>query len=368
MKSLCDGALSFLEAVYSEPTALYPFTTRLVDGEYRPVFDHPRTVRSTVNCFLGLVKAARHTPDDPRLGCVPERVRRFLSLHERAVADPGDIGLLAVLLAESGVDSSALERTFGAIATLAGSDSRIRSVNVQDLMWLLWGALAASDAEIVGADEVAERLFTTLDLHFLRTGDVLPRHVLCRYRGGVVSFGASVYYLRAVYQYAKRFRSDVCMEMFGRAVTALLLSQGPQGEWPWLVSCHDGRPLDYYPVFTVHQHSMAMLFLLPARAEGVTGVEPAIARSLAWVAGANQLSRRMVRDDPFFTYRSLERKARLNLPRAERFMRAQAMLVTGRRARIAPNEAIVVNTESRSYELGWLLYALSGAPDIAEIG
>jgi hypothetical protein len=52
----------------------------------------------------------------------------------------------------------------------------------------------------------------------------------------------------------------------------------------------------------------------------------------------------------------------------ERFVRAQGMVLTGGRAGIAPNDDLVVNTESRSYELGWLLYALSGAPDIAEIG
>lgn len=368
MKSLCDGALSFLEAVYSRPTALYPFTTHLVEGEYRPVFDHPRTVRSTVNCLLGLVEAARHAPDDLLVESVPERVRRFLELHEREVVDPGDIGLLAVLLAESGADGPALERTLATITALAMNETLLRTLNVQDLMWLLWGALAAADAEVTGAEQVAGRLFATMNVDFLRTGDVLPRHVLGRFRGGVVSFGASVYYLRSIYDYATRFRSDTCMGMFERGVTALLASQGPQGEWPWLVSCQDGRPLDYYPVFTVHQHSMSMLFLLPAHSQGMTGVGPAIARSLAWVAGANQLGRPMVIDGPFFTYRSLERRHRLGQPRAERFLRAQRMLLTGGRAQIAPNEALVVNTESRSYELGWLLYALSGVPDIAEIG
>jgi hypothetical protein len=366
MKSACDGALSFLEAVYSEPTALFPFTTRLVGGEYRPDFQNPRTMRSTVNCLLGLVEAARHRPDHPILARTPDRVLRFLALHENDVVDPGDLGLLAALLAQSGVDGRAAERALARVGALAGDEDRLRGLNVQDLMWLLWGALAACDFGVSGADVVARRLFSALDGHFLRRGDVLPRHLASPWRGGLVSFGASVYYLRSIYLYSKRFQSGKCLEMFRRGVTALLSAQGPQGEWPWLVGCEDGRPLDYYPVFTVHQHSMSMLFLLPALSEGMEGVGPAIARSLAWVGGANQLGRPMVRDDPFFTYRSFERQA--VFPRAERFLRARRMLLTGRRAGLAPNGRLTVNTESRSYELGWLLYALAGAPDIAEIG
>jgi hypothetical protein len=151
--------------------------------------------------------------------------------------------------------------------------------------------------------------------------------------------------------------------MFRKGVETLLSAQGPQGEWPWLISSKDGRPLDYYPVFSVHQHSMCMLFLLLARQESMAGISEAVDRSMAWVAGENQLGRPMVRAEPFFIYRSVERASRQT--RAERFLRARFMLLSGRRAGLVANDGVTVNTECRSYELGWILYALSGSDDTA---
>jgi hypothetical protein len=44
------------------------------------------------------------------------------------------------------------------------------------------------------------------------------------------------------------------------------------------------------------------------------------------------------------------------------------MLLSNQRAGLVPDARLRVNTESRSYELGWILYVLSGAGDLAGIG
>ena len=56
--------------------------------------------------------------------------------------------------------------------------------------------------------------------------------------------------------------------------------QGSQGQWPWMISSRTSIPLDFYPVFGVHQDSMAMLFLHPALDLGLPGAAGAIERSL----------------------------------------------------------------------------------------
>jgi hypothetical protein len=87
---------------------------------------------------------------------------------------------------------------------------------------------------------------------------------------------------------------------------------------------------------------------------------------MSWFAGKNQLGVPMLRQDPFFTYRSIERKA--VWPRAQRYVRARRRLATNGAAALAPNDEVMVNVESRSYELGWALYLLSHQATLAGFG
>jgi hypothetical protein len=140
--------------------------------------------------------------------------------------------------------------------------------------------------------------------------------------------------------------------------------QGPLGEWPWLLGVATGRPLDFYPVFSVHQDAMAMLFLLPYRDAGRPDAAAAIDRSFRWILGENQLGVSMVRERPFMIYRSIERRDRL--PRARRYVRSLVRSRLDRPAR-CDERAVRVNDESRSYHLGWILYAWAGRDDVPRL-
>ena len=107
-----------------------------------------------------------------------------------------------------------------------------------------------------------------------------------------------------------------------------------------------------------------MLFLHPAL-DGGLPVSDAIEKSLAWVMGRNELSTPMIHDRPFAAYRSVERIERL--PRARRYLRSASRSVSGAAGRSAEGRGVRINTECRSYHLGWILYVWSGraAPAIA---
>jgi hypothetical protein len=362
MNPLCDGALSFLEQVYAEDSALFPFTTRVVDDGYRSVFDHPMTIRSTINCLVGLQEAARHAPDHEFLHRTPAYIERFVRLHEDRVALAADVGLLLLLLATQPAEHSpttreATARTIARAQALVAAGDPVRPIDVQDVCWLLWGSVAAARRGLGGAEPLARDWYRALVRHFVPSGAVLPSHTASHGRFGVVSFGSCTYFLRSVHDYAAWSHDAGAERLFRQGLNAMLTAQGPQGEWPWMLANSDARPLDMYPVFTVHQLSMAMLFLFPGAACGAGDLGPVIARSIAWCAGENQLGRRMLQDHPFLIYRSLERKALV--PRAERFARALLVSASGRRAHQASSHRLAVNHESRSYEMGWLLYALS---------
>ena len=66
MNSLAYRACSFLESVHDPRLALFPYTTRVVDGRYASDFNHPSTIRYSSNCLLGL-----RTAEETRAGDAP---------------------------------------------------------------------------------------------------------------------------------------------------------------------------------------------------------------------------------------------------------------------------------------------------------
>ena len=366
MNGLCDNALSFLENVYSEESALFPYTTRMLGKEYHRVFDHPMAIRSTINSLLGLQELSRHWPDHPFLRRTDRNISWFLARHESRVVLPADLGLLLLLLVGSEIDPGVANGVLARARDVINDERRCRQMNVQDVCWLLWGSVAAARIGMVDADVAAHLLFRLLTNKLVSPGAVLPSHSARPGRFGVVSFGACAYFLRALYEFGIWSDSRSAMTMFRDGVLAVLKAQGPTGEWPWLMSNRDGRPLDYYPVFSVHQNSMSMLFLFPAIDLGIAGVEPAIESSMNWMYGKNQLGVSLLQQDPFCIWRSFERKALLARP--ERFVRALRVYATGETAALAPNDQLVINRESRSYELGWILYTQSRDPHAYGVG
>jgi hypothetical protein len=191
----------------------------------------------------------------------------------------------------------------------------------------------------------------------------MPRHDLSPHRRHLVSFGALTYYLRAMAEYASTFDDEYAMQLFSHGAERTLALQGPQGEWPWMIGVGNARSLDFYPVYSVHQDAMAMLFLFPAMEAGVEGCASAVRRSLDWLGGMNQLGQPMLEDNPFLIYRCLQRRG--PLPKTRRYLRATWNRLTGGTSGPVENGGLEINAECRSYHLGWLLYAWAGRNDFA---
>jgi plasmid stabilization system protein ParE len=347
----CEGAREFLAHAYDPKRALFSYSTRMAgDGGLVNDFAHPQTIRYTINTYLGLAVAERHAGPTPWLGEVRDRVRDFVRWHGLDLEERADDGLLLVLLAAVDPGHPAVRRSLGRIAAAVERSDAARRFNLQDLAWMLWGATATEgDAQ---AEAVAHRIFDVIRRRFVEPGTGLPRHSTAPYRRNIVSFGSLVYFLRAMHEYAGRFDDETARALFAQGVVRALRLQGPNGEWPWMIDIRSGVPFDRYPVFTVHQDSMAMLFLHPAERLGMAGASEAIERSFVWNLGANELGETLVRTDPcFFVYRSIERDDAN--PRLRRYLRG-----LGPATRRYPPRASRVrfNRECRSYHLGWVLF------------
>ena len=191
-----------------------------------------------------------------------------------------------------------------------GEDARRSSRSARHLLAAL-GVLALWRAGDERAAPIARSLFRTLVSSFLDRDSLFPRHSPARHRRGTVCVGGIVYFLRVLHEYVLLTGDEYAETLFQHAVSRVVATQGPGGEWPWFFDVHTGSPIDVYPVYGVHQDSMSMLFLLPAYDRGLPGMDEAIERSYAWVLGRNQLGTPTKLNEPFLRYRALERTGHL---------------------------------------------------------
>jgi hypothetical protein len=353
VRSLIAGCVENLTATYRDD-GLFPYSCRLDGTTVVATYDHPQTRRYTINSLLGLDEAARAAVPGVAVERVDAMWDTFLERQSAQIDSAADLGLLTLALTEkretprTALDET-LDRLRGAVTTKS-----IPHLDMQSLSWIAWGCCAATRAGLGGDDLARVAMSRIYDLVSPATG--FPQHSASRYRRSIVSFGSLVYFLRACHEVASTFDDERARRLFDDGVRRAIAFQGPEGEWPWMIDVRSGKPFDVYPVFSVHQDSMAMLFLHPYLDSGESGATEAIRRSIAWCYGENELGEDLYRFDPFFAYRSIERIERL--PRLRRYLRGISRRATSASAAYA-SASVRLNRECRSYHLGWILYAWS---------
>jgi hypothetical protein len=181
----------------------------------------------------------------------------------------------------------------------------------------------------------------------------------------LTSFASQVYPTHGLARYA-RTMSDRPPDELSRVARKLAASQGRFGQWWWLYSTRSGRVLEGYPVYSVHQDGMAIMALAPVDELGLSVDREALYRGLGWVVGENELRVSLVRDDPPFIARCIQRVGSDadgfgGISRSNRLRIAARSLLPVRRGDAigAHPSSLEVLEECRPYHLGWLLYAAS---------
>ncbi len=351
VRALVAGSVENLLATWDERQALFPYSSRLYGSRIVNDYANEIAVRYTINSLLGLLRNARCGDADVAEPIVGEMIDAFLVGPGAGELLPADEGLATVLLAELGADAAAMRARARTLAGLLAHGAA--ALNMQDLAWILWGAAAAARAGVCGARDIVSDALDLITADFVDHGTGLPRHSTVRYRRDVVSFGSLTYFLRAMHEAADVLGDPRAHGLFRSGVDQAIGLQGPLGEWPWMINCRTGSSFDFYPVFAVHQDSMAMLFLHPAAGRAHLGAADAVGRSLSWVFGDNELQQQMYVREPFFAHRSIERSERA--PRVRRYLRSVPRSAAARTGA----KAIRLNDECRSYHLGWVLYVWS---------
>lgn len=344
------GSIEFLEGAYAPESGLFSYSSRLAGDSFTNDFEHPAVMRYTINSLLGLQEANRAGHAGPAAELYPAKLQTFLDRQLGAVDNWADRGLLLVLLSREGrkTEASNLLRDISGFV----DGQNFARVDLQSIAWMLWGVAAAARSGLDNAEQTADKLFKVLHSRYVDKDSLLARHSLQRYRKDLVSFGGTAYYLRALYEYGTLVNDEYVLSLFDQAVARVMSLQGPKGEWPWMISVGRGDIVDPYPVFSVHQDSMAMLFLVPALDRGLPGAAEAISNSCLWVGGRNELNADLVNDDPFLICRSIQRVE--SAPRARRYLRS--LWRRGDPWAPVAREKVEINRECRSYHIGWILF------------
>lgn len=322
----------------------------------------PRDAYYTLNVLLGFSR-------------IPQLARSELGnlrpIYEGSCREAGNPGLNTyaygmALWAGAELGLAPSKAVVDHVDRILASPTALRSLSAQDIGLLLTGvtAMAAGDGARwrPAADMLASRIRADyrhpLTRLFYNQGAGLRR--------AFSSFASQVYSLLGLYRYGEAFGAEWAIEMANQSAARLIELQGPRGEWAWFYYVPGGRVVDWYEVYSVHQHGMAPAFLHHAAQHGVAGARDALVKGFLWLFGANEMGVSMLRPKEFMFYRSQLRvgEAASILPRIRRSL-VNASL--GRSDRVDRHGGLALRRECRSYELGWILWSFGGRADYPEL-
>jgi hypothetical protein len=204
-------------------------------------------------------------------------------------------------------------------------------------------------------DSLAARLVASLG-----GGSVFP-HVLGAKRGlrdHVACFADMVYPIQALSIHYRATGHKASLEAALAGAQLICRRQGAAGQWWWHYDRRTGEVVEGYPVYSVHQDSMAPMALFAIQEASGRDFREPIARGLEWLASSPELEGGSLVDR---TAGLIWRKvARREPAKLTRYVQAVASGLHPR-LRVPLTDALfpagTIDYEDRPYHLGWILHA-----------
>ncbi len=242
-----------------------------------------------------------------------------------------------------------------------------RDWHAQDISWSLYAICVAHAKGENRWDDHAHKLANFLIEELLCPNTGFYFFHRNNLRRSFSSFAVPVYVNLALAEYSSVFGNARAAETAKKGIFAMLKLQHPKtGGWAWFHDVNTGNIMDWYELYSVHQHAMAPMTLLRGIDLGIPACEAALTKGFKWIFGANELGVSMVSEKSKIIYRSFRRKNAF-LERPKRLLRAQWNSLLGQSAKEISAGELEINNECRSYELGWLLWTFAGRKDFLEL-
>jgi hypothetical protein len=296
----------------------------------------------------------------------PDAVRKILggdslrALVERLIdgaettRNLGDLALMAWAGRAAGCSTG---RVWTCIETLDPAGGSHPTVEVA------WTLSAAALDTTRHRDGLAERLARRLQGAYAPDAGLFPHHLgsgyVSRRRRHVACFADLVYPTLALAQFGAAYSDTAAIQCAARCADRMCANQGPAGQWWWHFDYRTGRVLEGYPVYAVHQTSMAPMALLAAAEAARTDYDDGIAKGLDWLEHAPELhSGSLIDRGAGLIWRKVARREPAKL---SRYMQAAVSKVSPNLRAPAIFPPTAIDYEDRPYHLGWILYAWPAA-------
>jgi hypothetical protein len=324
------------------------FARQIRHGDWAPTLG-TEAITSSAICLIGLSRAG--IPIGEVTGA-PAVICQRIAARIRAQRYAGGLGLLLwangaldcvapmTLLEATGLDAAALEQLFPTLTTM-------------EVAWMVSGLLHTAEPALrnlcTAALHELEGRLNPDTLTFRHASTQAPlRH---RMRGRIANFADQIYPIQAFAFAAMTTGDHRLRDLAVLCARRAVEMQGRLGQWWWHHDAETGHIAGAFPVYSVHQHSMAPMALHCVTEAGGPSFTAAINRSRAWLH-ANELGIDMMDRPTGIVWRSIER-VEASFGRGLR----QAGMLLGHLPGDAPPPRLQLNPEMRPYEWAWLLYS-----------
>ncbi len=295
----------------------------------------------------------------------PQQVRRVLAGHDakdvcsrmlEGVGGSADLGEVALILWAC----RAWRHAGGhrAVERLIDMKPDITSHPMVELTWALTALTVCpgSPGDLTLADRIAKRIIRSQSAEsglFPHWPADAGRHWL---RGHVACFADLVYPIHALSQFYDATGCDEALAAARRCARSVLGLQGKDGQWWWHYDIRTGRVLERYPVYSVHQDSMAPMALLAMPKDSLPGRVEAIDRSLDWLAHSGEIRASLIDRESGIIWRKVARKEPAKISR--KLQAISSRLHSSLRAPLTDKffPTTAIDFETRPYHMGWILH------------
>lgn len=177
------------------------------------------------------------------------------------------------------------------------------------------------------------------------------------FRYNISNFADEIYSIYALSEYSQITAEERYLEIADICVSKITSLQGQNGQWWWHYNALTGEVVQKYPVFSVHQDSMAPFALMSLSKMTRKNYNSYISLGLHWLVGHNELGINMINKTRNFIRRGIKR--------AMPFSKLQNVVTVAYSYNLIkkmpekydnPRYLRLMDWEY-SYHLGWVLYA-----------
>jgi hypothetical protein len=246
-----------------------------------------------------------------------------------------------------------------AVDTLKRMDPASRAYPTVELSWALT-ALAIDGCEATDM-ALAERIADVLIGSFRQESGLFShapaKTGLSALRAHVSCFADFVYPIQALCYYHLATGNARAAEVAISCAERMCQMQGPQGQWWWHFDVRTGRVVEHFPVYSVHQDSMAPMALFALAEACGQDYSESIEKGLHWLCNPVEITGTLVDTERNVIWRKVARREPGRLVRSLQAITSclhSAIRVPGVDFLFPP---VSIDYESRPYHMGWILHA-----------